>query len=82
MLAFGITLKDLQRASAKRPAVQAKKNPSSAAAPERKKKKTSVVPAKYRGPNDEAWSGRGITPKWLAALVAQGRKKEDFLIKK
>lgn len=31
------------------------------------------VPAKYRGPNGEAWSGRGKQPRWLAALVAEGR---------
>ena len=28
--------------------------------------------AKYRGPNGEEWSGRGRTPKWLAALEAEG----------
>jgi DNA-binding protein H-NS len=38
------------------------------------------LPPKYRGPNDEVWSGRGHTPKWLDALVAQGRNKEEFLI--
>ena len=37
-------------------------------------------PAKYRGPNGEEWSGRGRLPNWLAALEAQGRKREDFKI--
>ncbi|WP_296444256.1 H-NS family nucleoid-associated regulatory protein [Rhodoferax sp. UBA5149] len=37
--------------------------------------------AKFRGPNGEAWSGRGLTPRWLAALVAQGQSKEEFSIK-
>ena len=36
--------------------------------------------AKYCGPNDEEWSGRGRTPKWLAALEAEGRGREEFLI--
>jgi DNA-binding protein H-NS len=36
--------------------------------------------AKYRGPNDEEWSGRGRTPNWLAALEAEGRGREEFLI--
>ncbi len=36
--------------------------------------------AKYRGPNGEEWSGRGRTPKWLAALEAEGRGREEFLI--
>jgi DNA-binding protein H-NS len=36
--------------------------------------------AKYRGPNGEEWSGRGRTPKWLAALEAEGRGREEFLV--
>ncbi len=36
--------------------------------------------AKYRGPNGEEWSGRGRMPKWLAALEAEGRGREEFLI--
>ena len=36
--------------------------------------------AKYRGPNGEEGSGRGRTPNWLAALEAEGRKREEFLI--
>jgi len=38
----------------------------------------SRVPAKYRGPNGEEWSGRGKAPKWLMALEAEGRKREEF----
>jgi len=38
------------------------------------------APAKFRGPNGESWSGRGLMPKWMSALVAQGAKKEDFAI--
>ena len=44
-------------------------------------KSTTVVAAKYRGPEGEAWTGRGLMPRWLAALVAQGRTKEEFAIK-
>jgi DNA-binding protein H-NS len=36
--------------------------------------------AKYRGPNGEEWSGRGRMPNWLAALEAEGRGREEFLI--
>ena len=36
--------------------------------------------AKYRGPNGEEWSGRGRMPNWLAALEAEGRGREKFLI--
>ena len=40
------------------------------------------VEAKYRNPNDpsETWSGRGKTPRWLAKLIAAGRKLDEFSI--
>ncbi len=37
--------------------------------------------AKYRGPSGEEWSGRGRPPKWFAALKAEGRSHEEFLIR-
>ena len=37
--------------------------------------------AKYRGPNGEEWSGRGRMPNWLVALEAEGRGREEFLIR-
>ncbi len=41
----------------------------------------SVVAAKYRDPaTGGTWSGRGQAPKWLAAYVAAGRSREEFLI--
>lgn len=43
-------------------------------------KSSNPAPAKYRGPNGETWSGRGLMPRWLSALVAQGQSKEDFAI--
>lgn len=38
------------------------------------------VTAKYRGPNGELWTGRGMTPRWLKALLDQGHNKASFLI--
>lgn len=39
------------------------------------------VPIKYRNPTTGAtWSGRGRPPSWLADELAQGRKREEFLI--
>ena len=38
------------------------------------------VPPKYRGPGGETWAGRGARPRWLAALLKQGRKIEEFAI--
>lgn len=83
MQAFGITVKDLQSASASprkgrgRPAASTKVKVSST----KKKTPSSPVAAKYRGPNGETWSGRGLTPRWLATLLAQGQTKEAFAIK-
>jgi len=47
------------------------------------RKGTKVAP-KYRNPANpkETWSGRGLPPRWLAALLKKGKKREDFLIKK
>lgn len=40
------------------------------------------IPPKYRNSDDpsQVWTGRGATPKWMRAHLAQGRDKEDFLI--
>lgn len=78
MRAFGITPKDLQSG-----ARSGKSKLKAAAKVVRSKagKSTGPVAAKYRGPNEETWSGRGLTPRWLAILLEQGRKKEDFVIK-
>jgi DNA-binding protein H-NS len=43
--------------------------------------KGKKVKPKYRGPNGETWAGRGMKPKWLTALVKQGRKLESYRIK-
>ena len=34
------------------------------------------VPAKFRGPNGEEWSGRGRPPSWLTALEADDLHRE------
>lgn len=36
---------------------------------------------KYRGPNGETWTGRGLPPRWLAELENKGKKRASFLIK-
>jgi DNA-binding protein H-NS len=84
MQAFGITSKDLD--SAKRRGGKGKTKAKGAAPGKRAagaaaKKSGSTVAAKFRGPNGETWSGRGLMPRWLTALVSQGQAKEDFAIK-
>ena len=50
----------------------AKKNPT----------KNSKIAAKYHNPEDpsQTWSGRGLTPKWMQALIAGGYNKRDLEI--
>ena len=79
MQAFGITPKDLLSARSKTGKSKAAAVPKSARS-KAKKSGAVTVAAKYRGPNGETWSGRGLTPRWLATLVGQGRKKEEFAI--
>lgn len=82
MQAFGITVRDLQG-----PKKRGRKAGPAARAGAAKKTgrkagqaaATAVAP-KYKGPNGELWSGRGLTPRWLATLVEQGRPKDEFLI--
>jgi DNA-binding protein H-NS len=42
------------------------------------------VAPNYRNPKNrtETWAGRGAMPRWMAAAVKAGKKKEDFLISK
>lgn len=82
MQAFGITLKDLQTAKPKKSGKpgRPKSKVTTTKAPKAANKVKQPVPAKFRGPNGETWSGRGLTPRWLATLVAQGQSKESFAI--
>ena len=40
------------------------------------------VPPKYRGPKGETWAGRGVHPRWLAALLKRGHKLDEYAIAK
>jgi DNA-binding protein H-NS len=52
--------------------------------PEKKtaSRKGSSVPIKYRDPDNpkNAWTGRGMKPRWLNALLEQGRSLEEFQV--
>jgi DNA-binding protein H-NS len=66
MAQYGLSLADLGGKSA-----PAKAGP----------RKGSKVAVKYRDPaSGNAWSGRGLKPKWLQAALAQGRKLSDFAV--
>jgi DNA-binding protein H-NS len=68
MDAFGITVDDLGRG----------KGRGRKSAPV--VKSGNPAPVKFRGPNGETWSGRGLMPRWLAAQVAGGKAKESFAV--
>jgi DNA-binding protein H-NS len=68
MSAFGITLADLNAGKAR-----ARKVGGAS-------KSSNPVAIKYRGPNGETWTGRGLMPRWLATLVASGSAKETFAV--
>ncbi|MBE7157081.1 MAG: H-NS histone family protein [Rhodospirillales bacterium] len=40
----------------------------------------SNVAVKFRGPNGEAWTGRGRTPRWMTAMEAEGRNRDEFRV--
>ena len=50
--------------------------------PAKARKTLGKVAPKYRNPEntDETWTGRGKQPRWLAALTAQGRSVDEFVI--
>jgi DNA-binding protein H-NS len=82
MQAFGITLNDL-RSNRRKPSVVKKSKPTGSVprfGKSPKKRSTVKVAPKFKGPNGETWSGRGLMPRWLSALVAQGRAKDEFAV--
>ncbi len=82
MQAFGITVKDLtdKRSKGAKGAKTAKAAKSGTDKTRKSKVAGKPVAAKFKGPNGESWSGRGLQPKWLSALIAQGRNKTDFAV--
>lgn len=81
--AGGYTLEEIFGTAA--PATKAKRATTKAAKTTAKTgRKLPKVAPKYRNPANpsETWTGRGKQPRWLAELTAQGKKVEDFLIKK
>ena len=92
MAAYGISFEDLGGLS--RPARGRKAKPAKAGRNGKAAKPAKVakakaksgkarkpVAAKYKNAQTgETWSGRGKVPKWLAAMEASGRKREEFAL--
>lgn len=45
-------------------------------------RKGNKVAIKYRDPNnaENTWTGRGVMPKWLSALLNQGHDRSEFQV--
>lgn len=43
-------------------------------------RKVNKVAIKYRDPDnaENTWTGRGVMPKWLRALLNEGRERSEF----
>ncbi len=81
MTAYGITIADL----AGKARVPKGSNAKSATTVKPSRIKTvkprKPVAAKYRNSaTGETWSGRGKAPKWLVAMEATGRKRDEFAV--
>lgn len=75
--AYGLTLADLvQVGSARGARAGATPGPGKRG----KQGPRGPAPIKFRGPNGETWSGRGLTPRWLKALEARGKKRDQFAV--
>ena len=82
MQTYGITSADIakaKKATTKSGSLQGRAKPSAKAKKATSPAKSALTP-KFSGPNGESWTGRGLTPRWLAALIAQGHKKEEFAV--
>lgn len=42
--------------------------------------KGGKVAAKYKDDGGNAWSGRGLQPRWLTAALAAGKSLQDFAV--
>jgi DNA-binding protein H-NS len=86
MAMYGITLEDLggkaKAARGRKPKLAKSARPAKPAKDKAKPAKTrKPVAVKYRNPETgETWTGRGQPSKWLKAMEAAGRKREEFAV--
>jgi DNA-binding protein H-NS len=38
------------------------------------------LPVRYRGPDGQQWSGRGVSPRWIREHEEKGGNKEDYRV--
>ena len=70
---LGVSITDLFGKSAPKPIKKA--------APKKRAGVRASPPIKFKGPNpDDTWTGRGRRPRWLVALEAKGKDREDYAV--
>lgn len=62
------------------PAPALRRSPSHPAGRKPRKDAGTPLPAKYRTPEGNEWTGRGRKPNWLAAMEAEGKDIEQFKV--
>jgi DNA-binding protein H-NS len=45
-----------------------------------RRENTTSVSIKYRGPQGETWTGRGVAPLWLRKLEEEGHDREEYRV--
>ena len=45
-----------------------------------RRENTTAISIKYRGPQRETWTGRGIAPLWLRKLEDEGHDREEYRV--
>lgn len=78
MKKLGVTPEDLGDAKPRR--ARAAKGGTKKRAARKGAARKSVAPKFRNAKTGETWSGRGRTPRWLAALEAQGKSREDYRV--
>ena len=75
-----ITAKDIEAAMGSTKAKKATK--AKAVGVKKSALKGAKVAPKYRNPNnhEQTWSGRGVTPKWVADLKAEGKLDSALIV--
>ena len=73
--AFGLVATELAF-----PVKQRKVRASKEAKPQKPAKSKNPVPAKYKGPHGELWSGRGLQPRWLTQAINAGQDRASFFV--
>jgi len=78
---YGLTATDLFGAGSgpRRGRPPGKKAGAKQVSPKRAPRKIAV---KYRDSSGNTWTGRGSQPRWLVAALKEGKKVEDFAVKR